>query len=129
MSYDVYLIAMGQLAGRKKARLLVEEKEIFLENLGEGHWKFSARVFTSDGDLPSELRSCLFRNGVLRWQERGTYLKYDTMTESILLIYEVEMEPGKYIPFRQALTSFMRIAHEWIDTLEEISHKDSIYAP
>jgi hypothetical protein len=61
---------------------------------------------------------------MLRWQNSGAYLKLDPLTYSVYLFQEVEMEEGKYIPFKHHLSNFSMVAEEWRSILRDFAEKD-----
>ena len=125
MSYDAFLVIMSQLAGNRKARVVINGDVIFFE-AGEkkNHWTLYTKVFVGEGFLPKSVRSCISSNGVLRWQNSGAYLKLDVPSHCVYLIQEVEMEEGKYIPFKHYLTDFSVVAEEWKEILQDIAEGD-----
>jgi hypothetical protein len=130
MSYDAFLRVMSQLAGKRKARVVIEGHVIFFEpSIKKNHLKLSTKVFSGDGYLPPTVRSCVSSRGQLRWQHRGAHLELNSETHSIFLIEEIEMEKDKYIPFRAHLTDFSLVAAEWREILQELSEKDCSFLP
>lgn len=128
MSYDAFLLLMSQLAGKRKARIVVKENVIFFDTLDKkNHMKIYTKVYGGDGYLPKSVRSCVSSSGVLRWQHGGAYIKLDPETHSVFLIQEVEMQQGKYIPFKNVLSDFSLLADEWKEILQEFSERD--YSP
>lgn len=131
MSYQAFLLVMGQLASKKKARVVVQGDVIFFESsIKENHFKIYTKIFSGDGYLPKNMRSYFSSCGVLRWQHRGAYIELDSETHSIYLVEEIEMEKNKYIPFRNRLNDFSLVALEWKEIFREIAEEDSsfIYA-
>jgi hypothetical protein len=120
---------MSQLAGNQKARIVFEDKVVFFEKNKENHWVLYTKVFAGDGDLPNSVRSCVSSGGVLRWQENGAYLKLDAASHSVYLFEEIEIEEGKYIPFKHHLSDFSTVAAEWIEILQELADRDSSLSP
>lgn len=130
MSYEAFLLVMSQLAGNKKARVVVRENVIFFEKSDKEHQLILyTKVYFGEDDLPHSVRSCLSSNGVLRWQHNGAYLKLDPPSNSVYLLEEVQMEDGKYIPFRHHLNNFSAIADEWKEILQEMAERDSSSKP
>lgn len=125
MSYNAFLLVMSQWMSKKKAHLVIQGHVIFFESsLKKNHVKLSTQVFSGENHLPPGIRACVSSYGEFRWQKGGAYLKLDLKTHSILLIEEVEMEKGKYIPFKQRLSAFLSAAVEWKEILQEIAEKD-----
>ena len=125
MAYDAFLIVMSQLAGKRQARVVVQGNVIFFEaSSRKNHFKISTKVYSGDGYLSKSVRSCVSSGGILRWQNNGIYLKLEPLTHSVFLIAEVEMEEGKYIPFRKHLSSFSSVAAEWQEILQEFAERD-----
>ena len=60
-------------------------------------------------------------SGVLRWQDRGSYLELDSFTNCIHLVHEIECAPT-YIPFKAIITDLMQVADEWRDVLEGLRY-------
>lgn len=128
MSYSSFLIALGQMAGKKKARVLVNNHLIFIEALSKkNRWKVFTKVFHLDGYIPPSIQDCLSSAEALRWQYQGAYLKLDTKSQSVYLVSEVEMPIGKYIPFRRHLNAFIGASEEWRETLESFAQSDRLY--
>lgn len=125
MSYDAFLVVMSQLAGKRKARVVIDGEVIFFDaSQKKNHWTLYTKVYSGDGYLPKNVRSCVSSSGVLRWQHSGAYLKLDPLTYSVYLFQEVEMEEGKYIPFKQHLSNFSMVAAEWRSILRDFAEKD-----
>ncbi len=128
MSYQGFLIAMSQLACKQKACFVVQGQRIVLEEAeGENRWNFSTVVFRAEQEIPDALLSSLSPQGKFRWQAQGPYLKIDTDDQSVHLIYPVEMEKGKFLPFRAYLTTFVSAADEWRETLRDFEEKECVY--
>ncbi len=125
MSYNAFLLVMNQLAGNKKARIVMQGNVIFFEATGKNRLKISTIVYSGDDYLPKSVHSCVSSQGVLRWQHRGAYLQLDRQTHSVFLIEEIEIEEGKYIPFRNHLSDFSMVAAEWKEILREFSESDT----
>jgi hypothetical protein len=125
MAYDVFLLVMSQLAGRRKARAVVEGEIIFFEAFPKkNRLTLYTKIFSGDGDLPPGVCSCVSSSGVLRWQHSGAWLKLDRDACAIYLFQEVEMQENKYLPFRYHLTEFTRSASEWREILRELADRD-----
>ncbi len=128
MSYDAFLLVMSQLAGKRKARVVLQGKVIFFEaSQRKNHWVLYSKVFSGDGYLPKNVRSCVSSSGVLRWQHSGAYLKLDPLTHSVYLFQEIEMEKGKYIPFKHHLSDFSMVAAEWREILQDFAERDDSF--
>ena len=128
MSYNAFLIAMSQMASKKKARVVVNDHLIFIEALNrKNRWKMFTKVFHSSGYIPPSVQDCLASAEFLRWQYQGAYLKLDPLTQSLYLVKEIEMPVGKYIPFRHHLNEFIVAADEWKETLECFAENDRVY--
>jgi hypothetical protein len=125
MSYQAFLLVMSQLAGQKKARVVVQDHVIFFETSAKKNYlKLYTEIFNGEGYLPRSIRSCLSSYGTLRWQCDEAYIKLDPMTSSIYLIDEVELEHGKFLPFRDLLSEFSSAASEWKGILQELADRD-----
>jgi hypothetical protein len=124
MSYNAFLFVMSQLAGNRKARVVIQENIIFFEKTKKNHWTLCTKVYSGEDSLPSSVRSCVSNGGVLRWQHRGAYLKLDPHSPSVNLLEEIEIEEGKYIPFKHHLSDFSAIAAEWKEILQEFAERD-----
>jgi hypothetical protein len=126
MSYDAYLLTLSQLAEKKKARVVVQGSVIFIETLqGKKKWNLSAKVFDHDGLLPKTVKECLSSTGILKWQERGAYLKLDSNTNAVYLIHEIESS-AKYVPFKYRVNDFAQVANEWKEILDDFAERDHI---
>ena len=125
MSYDAFLVVMSQLAGSKKARVVIDGEVIFFEaSEKKNYWTLYTKVFVGEGFLPKSVRGCVSSSGVLRWQDSGAYLKLDISSHCVYLIQEVEMQEGKYIPFKHYLSDFSIVAEEWKEILQDIAEGD-----
>ncbi|MCX7353133.1 MAG: hypothetical protein NTW22_07740 [Proteobacteria bacterium] len=110
---------MSQLAENRKARVVINSSMIFFETSEKKNdWTFYTKVFVGEGDLPKSVYSYLSSRGVLRWENSGAYLKADPTACCIYLIQEVEMQEGKYIPFKHHLSEFSNLAEEWKEILQ-----------
>jgi hypothetical protein len=128
MSYDAFLLVMSQLAGKRKARVVIKGEVIFFETSPKkNHWVLYTKVFSGDGYLPKNVRSCVSSSGVLRWQHSGAYLKLDPLTHSVFLFQEIEMEKDKYIPFKHHLSDFSMVAAEWREILQDFARRDDSF--
>jgi hypothetical protein len=127
MAYNAFLLVLNQLAGNRIARIVFEDKVIFFEKSKQNCWTLYTKLFAGDGYLPSSVRSCVSSGGVLRWQHNGAYLKLDSASHSVYLFEEIEIEEGKYIPFKHHLSDFSMVAAEWTEILQELGHRDSSY--
>ena len=125
MSYDAFLLVMSQLAGKRKARVVIDGEVIFFESSEKrNHLTLYTKVFSGDGYLPNNVRSCVSSSGLLRWQQSGAYLKLDPFTHSVYLFQDIQMEEGKYIPFKHHLSDFSMVATEWREILLDFAEKD-----
>jgi hypothetical protein len=124
MSYNAFLLVMSQLAGNRKARVVIQGNIIFFEKTKKNHWILYTKVYSGDGYLPNSVRSCVSSGGVLRWQHSGAYLKLDPPSHSVYLFEEIEIEEGKYIPFKHHLGDFSTVAAEWKEILQEFAERD-----
>ncbi len=124
MSYDAFLLVMSQWAGYRKARALIQGNIVFFEKIKKNHWTLYTKVYSGDGYLPNSVRSCVSSAGVLRWQHSGAYLKLNPDSHSVYLFEEIEIEEGKYIPFKHHLSNFSTIAAEWKEILQEFAERD-----
>jgi hypothetical protein len=128
MCYKAFLLVMSQLAGKRKARVVIQDRVIFFEaSQKENHLILSTSVYSGDGNLPLNVRSCVSSRGVLRFQGNGAHLKLDPPSSSVHLVQEVRMEEGKYIPFRHHLSDFSMVADQWREILQDFAERDSFY--
>lgn len=124
--YQAFLLVMSQLAGNKKARVVVRDNVIFFEKSDrEDRLTLYTKVYSGDDDLPNSMLACVSSSGVLRWQHNGAYLKLDPSSQSVYLFEEIPMEDGKYIPFRHHLNHFSAVADEWKEILQQMGERDS----
>ncbi len=127
MSYSSFLIVMSQLATKRKARVVMEGEVVFFElSEKKHHCTLYTKVFSGNGYLPNSVRSCVSSSGLLRWQQSGAYLKLDPITSSVYLFQEVQMEEGKYIPFRRHLNDFSYVACQWREILFDFAQKECV---
>jgi len=125
MSYNTYLLVLSQLTSRKKAECVVQGSVIFVESKQSGKdWNLSTKIFDADtAKIPSFLQQSLNSRGLLRWQERGAYLKLDLETNSVYLVQEI-LSSKKYVPFKYLMNDFAGVAKQWKDILGEVSSID-----
>lgn len=124
MLHTAFLMAMSQLAVHKKARISLEDKEIFIEaGAKDNRWKLCTKIFNGNGFLPERIRDCISASGVLKWQKEGAFLKLDPETHSVYLVQELELA-FKYIFFKQIVTDFIKVAEEWRQILKGIPEND-----
>jgi len=124
MSYDAFLMTLSQLAGKNKARVVVQGSVIFIETQpNRKKWKMSTKIFNKDGPLPGGMKECVSSSGMLKWQERGAYLKLDPCTNSLYLIHEIE-SATKYVPFKYLVNDFAQVANEWKEILDDFAERD-----
>jgi hypothetical protein len=125
MFYKPFLLVMAQLASKRKARVIIQDETIFFEASEKPHhFTVYTKVYSGEGYLPKTIRSCVSSSGLLRWQQTGAYLKLDPLTYSVYLFQEVQMEEGKYIPFKYILSDFSSVAAEWREILQDFAEKD-----
>ncbi|MBS0620340.1 MAG: hypothetical protein JSS61_02650 [Verrucomicrobia bacterium] len=127
MSYDAFLLVMGQLTGSRKARVLIDERYLIFEtNLKRDRWTISTTVFSGEAEIPPAVLSCISSRGTFRWEDSGCTLKMDPDTHSIQLLLDVPFQMGKYLPFRSHVTQFLSIANQWRSMFEEIAEFELI---
>jgi hypothetical protein len=127
MSYDAFLLVMSQLAGKRKARVVIQSRVIFFEmSQKKNRCILYTKVYSGEGALPKSVRSCFVSSQLLRFQSRGTYLKLDPSAGCIYLFREVEMQMGKYIPFRDHLEDFSLAASEWKETFQDLTGEKAL---
>ena len=125
MLHQSFLLVMSQLASKRKARVTIQNEEIFFQATEKkNHYVLYTKVYSGDGYLPSQIRSMVSSSGVLRWQQSGAYLKLDPLTYSVFLFQEVQMEEGKYIPFKRLMNDFCEVSAEWREILKSFAEKD-----
>src|SRR5690242_18359013 len=107
MTYNVFLQITNQLCNKDKASIILNDALIFFKKNKKNRWTLSTKVSVSNDS------HCLSSLNLLRWQSKGPYLQLDPCTQSVFLIEEVEMQEGKYIPFRNSLNKFAEIAADW----------------
>ncbi|MGE5196546.1 MAG: hypothetical protein ACM3JI_04380 [Anaerolineae bacterium] len=127
MSYDAFLTLLTQLAGQKKARVVIQGSVIFIETMPQNNrMTLSTKVFSSEnGFMPRKVRECISSSGFLKWQERGAYLKLDSFDNSVTLIQEIESST-KYVPFKYLMSDFVEVANEWKEILDDFAQRDHI---
>lgn len=125
MSYNTYLLVLSQLTSRKKAECVVQGSVIFVESKQSGKdWNLSTKIFDADtAKIPSFLEQSLNSRGLLRWQERGAYLKLDPETNSVYLVQEI-LSSKKYVPFKYLMNDFAGVAKQWKDILDGVPSSD-----
>lgn len=123
MSYNAFLLVMSQLAGSRKARIVDNDHTIFFEKSPQNNRLIlTTSVFSGEGFIPHSIRDCVSSRGNLRWQHTGPALKLDH--SSVFLREEIEMEEGKFLPFRHHLATFSAAATEWKKFLSELAEDD-----
>lgn len=126
MLYKSFLLVMSQLASKRKARMLIHGETVFFTASEKpNHFTLYTKIYSGEGYLPNEIRSCVSSSGLLRWEQSGAYLKLDPLTYSVYLFQEAQMEEGKYIPFKSLLSDFSSVAAEWREILRDFAAKDS----
>ncbi len=124
MSYDAFLQVMSQLSGARRARCVVKNQIIFIDNVSEkNRWALTAKVFDGEGYLPPSVRDCLSSSGRLRWQEKSAYLRLDDISKTIFLVHEID-STRRYIPFRFYLRDFAELAEEWHLMFDDLAASD-----
>jgi hypothetical protein len=124
MSYDAFLTVINQLAGKKRARCVIQGSVIFVESQPKSkRWMLTTEVFNARSYLPRSVRDCLSSLDSLKWQSRGANLLFDSSSGTIQLVQDI-LETGKYIPFRFMMSDFAEVASEWREILEEFAAKD-----
>jgi|HubBroStandDraft_4_1064222.scaffolds.fasta_scaffold214242_2 hypothetical protein len=127
MLYNDFLQVITQLAGNNKARITIQENTIFFERIKKNCWILHTKVYSGDDYLPSGVRSCMPSSGLLQWQQKGAYLKLDPHSHSVDLFEKIEIEEGKYIPFKYHLSNFVATATEWKETLQSFAESDAFH--
>jgi hypothetical protein len=128
MLHDAFLLVMSQLAGNRKARVVIQGMTIFFETSERtNHLTLYTKIYSGDCALPQNVRSCISSSGMLRWQARGAYLKLDAATHCVYLIQEIDMETGKYIPFKHYVSDFSTVAAEWREILQDFEDSSSVH--
>ena len=121
MSYDAFLLVMSQLANKRHARISFQDSVIHFElTEKKNHWILYTQVYSGERFLSRVVRSCMSSMGKFRWQSEGTYLKLDSPTNSIYLFQEIQMEKGKFIPFRHYLNAMSTLAAQWREILHDL---------
>ncbi len=116
---------MSQLASKRKARVIIHGETVFFTATEKpNHFTLYTKVYSGEGYLPKEIRSCVSSSGLLRWEQTGAYLKLDPLTYSVYLFQEAQMEEGKYIPFKNLLSDFSSVATEWREILCDFAEKE-----
>jgi hypothetical protein len=130
MSYGAFLLVMSQLVDKRKARVVIQSEVVFFEIAQKkNHYILYTKVYSGEGYLPKNVRSCFASSGMWRWQSKGAYLKLDVSTSSVYVFQEVEMQKGKYIPFRDHLNAFSSVASEWREIFQDFARKDYAFLP
>lgn len=118
MSYDLFLLVMSQLSTKRKASIVLHGNVISIETQEKANqWKLSTPIYCGDECIPQAVRACVSSNGTLRWQVGGPYVKLSPKSHSVLLIQEISLEKGKYLPFKHHLNDFQKVAEEWREFL------------
>lgn len=121
MSYNAFLLVMSQLAGNRKARVATDDHTIYFEKTSKNRLTLKTAVFSGEGFVPHRIRDCVSGRGNLQWQQRGPSLKLDLPSHSVILCEEIEMEEGKFLPFRHHFAAFSAAACEWKKFLGELA--------
>lgn len=123
--YDAFLRVMSQLSSKRKARIEIDDNAIFFETLkNENCMRISTTIYRGEGFISPSVRSCVPSNGILHLQSSGAYLQLDLEAHAVHLIEEVDMEKGKYIPFKHHFSDFCQIAAEWREILQDFAERD-----
>jgi hypothetical protein len=124
MSYQIFLRILIQLSLHSKVVAHIEGREVMVERIGK-KWNLSTRLFSEEGFMPQSIRDCVSSTGILRWQDKGAFLKLDPRTFSVFLIQE--MTPTvSYRSFRSLMRDFLQHAQEWQQTLRRLADQDHV---
>ncbi len=123
MAYDIFLQIISQLSGQKRARCVVQDQIIFIDQPHKNRWVLSTKVFHGEGYLPPSIRGCVSSSGILRWQERGASLRLDPHSQSIFLIHEIDAT-RRYTHFRFVMKDFLSLAEEWRIIFDDLGSQD-----
>jgi hypothetical protein len=131
MNYNIYLFLLHQLSFKKKAQCVVQGNVIFIEAKPKTkYWEISTKLV--DGQLqkiPSFLKDSLTSRGILKWQERGAYLRLDPFSNHLHLIQDVRAS-NQYIPLKHLINDFVKVVMEWKNLIEnsQIPEKEMLAA-
>jgi hypothetical protein len=125
MAYEAFLQILTQLAGQRRARVVVREHTVFVE---EGGRVLSSSVFRGEGGVPPTIREALSGRGVLRWQSAGTHLRLDRETDSVWLFQEEAETSLRYVPWKRRLEAFAQLVEEWKRVLDDLADRDRIFS-
>ena len=102
MSHNAFLIAISQMACKKKVDVAIEGSTLSIQPLSQkGKWLLSSCVFSAEGDLPPSVQQCVSSASLLKHQYGEASLKYDPELECVFLIQEVEMPLGSYLALKK----------------------------
>lgn len=127
MSYNAFLLVVGQLTNKTTASFVHEELEITVEKVRGKHWRLSSKVFDGEGFTPDSVKECVSAAGMLKWQSHGAFLKLNPSLHQVTLIHEILAPPG-YASFKKLLSIFMEDAIEWRDILNDFSKKHCLHS-
>lgn len=120
MSHDIFLSVLSQIYNNKKANIVVQGSVIFIEtSKNKNSLEIKTKISENTGNTSSYIPS----NGILRIQDRGTYLKLDNETNDIYLVGEIKSS-NQYIPFKYQVKDFVDVANEWKEILEDFSSRN-----
>lgn len=118
MEYNSFLLFLSQIAGQKKAKVVVQGSVIFVEtNAKNNQWSLSTKILHSESRKSKNSINNSLTSGFLKWQERGAYLRLDKETQALYLIQEVTSSK-KYLPFKYLIQDFAAVASEWKEIFE-----------
>ncbi len=105
--YPHFLSILSQLVFQKKAKQEVFGREILIEKRGN-QWELSTLIFQGEKNIPF--------SGMLRFLEKGPFIKTDLASASVTLVYEMKQIPD-YKSFRSIIPEFIKMAEEWREIL------------
>jgi len=118
MYYPAYVVFLSQLYRQIDLKIVVDEVEIFIDTaLTNGKWGVSARIFSSQGRIPSSVKECLSGVSSFKWQANGPHLKTDLDRGTVLLVQEIH-PLSTYSEFKQFLSQFLEFYRMWKEFLE-----------
>jgi hypothetical protein len=124
--YSTFLLILSQLTGQKRARVVVQDKVVFVDvstSKGKECWTLSTQVYQGEGEIPSSVHSYVSGTDLLRWQQKGAHLKIEPRSNSVLLVEEIQMPGQKYIFFRAHFEKFLQSVAEWKEIFVESNVK------
>src|SRR5437660_11372894 len=107
MYYQLFLQILIQFSSKETATIAFENGTIYIQSApGKTTCRISTPLFKGNGSIPAHVRSCVSSRGNLHWQKTGAYLQFESATQTLVLIDEIEIKKDKYLSFKKKIHDF-----------------------